>query len=32
LLIDPESRPRQVLLPISLVARGSTGTAPDRAA
>jgi DNA-binding LacI/PurR family transcriptional regulator len=28
LLIDSESRPRQVLLPISLVARGSTGTAP----
>ena len=28
LLIDPESRPRQVLLPISFVARGSTGPRP----
>jgi DNA-binding LacI/PurR family transcriptional regulator len=28
LLIDPESRPRQVLLPISFVARGTTGPAP----
>ncbi|HET8916072.1 MAG TPA: LacI family transcriptional regulator, partial [Propionibacteriaceae bacterium] len=28
LLIDPESSPRQVLLPISLVARSSTGPAP----
>jgi DNA-binding LacI/PurR family transcriptional regulator len=28
LLIDPESRPRQVLLPISLVRRGTTGPAP----
>ena len=28
LLIDPESRPRQVLLPISLVPRGTTGAAP----
>lgn len=28
LLIDPESRPRQVLLPISLVTRGTTGPAP----
>jgi DNA-binding LacI/PurR family transcriptional regulator len=28
LLIDPQSSPRQVLLPISLVARASTGPAP----
>ena len=28
LLIDPESTPRQVLLPIRLVPRGSTGSAP----
>jgi DNA-binding LacI/PurR family transcriptional regulator len=28
LLIDPQSSPRQVLLPISLVARSSTGPAP----
>ncbi len=28
LLIDPESAPRQVLLPISLVPRGTTGHAP----
>jgi DNA-binding LacI/PurR family transcriptional regulator len=28
LLIDPESRPRQVLLPINLIPRGSTGPAP----
>ena len=28
LLIDPESRPRHVLLPISLVTRGTTGPAP----
>jgi DNA-binding LacI/PurR family transcriptional regulator len=28
LLIDPQSSPRQVLLPISLVPRGSTGPAP----
>jgi DNA-binding LacI/PurR family transcriptional regulator len=28
LLIDPESRPRQVLLPISFVRRGTTGPAP----
>ena len=28
LLIDPESRPRQVLLTISLVRRGTTGPAP----
>lgn len=28
LLIDPESRPRQVLLPISLARRGTTGPAP----
>ena len=28
LLIDPESRPRQVLLPISLVPRATTGPAP----
>ena len=29
LLIDPESRPRQVLLPISLVPRATTGPAPQ---
>jgi DNA-binding LacI/PurR family transcriptional regulator len=29
LLIDPESQPRQVLLPISLVVRGTTGPARD---
>ena len=29
LLIDPESRPRQVLLPISLVPRATTGNAPS---
>jgi DNA-binding LacI/PurR family transcriptional regulator len=29
LLIDPESRPRQVLLPISLVRRATTGPAPQ---
>jgi DNA-binding LacI/PurR family transcriptional regulator len=28
LLIDPESRPRQVLLPIRFVLRGTTGPAP----
>jgi DNA-binding LacI/PurR family transcriptional regulator len=28
LLIDPESQPRQVLLPISLISRGTTGLAP----
>jgi DNA-binding LacI/PurR family transcriptional regulator len=28
LLIDPESTPRQVLLPIRLVPRGTTGSAP----
>jgi DNA-binding LacI/PurR family transcriptional regulator len=28
LLIDPESRPRQVLLPIKLVTRATTGPAP----
>jgi DNA-binding LacI/PurR family transcriptional regulator len=28
LLIDPESRPRQVLLPINLIPRASTGPAP----
>jgi DNA-binding LacI/PurR family transcriptional regulator len=28
LLIDPQSSPRHVLLPISLVARASTGPAP----
>jgi DNA-binding LacI/PurR family transcriptional regulator len=28
LLIDPESRPRQVLLPINLVPRATTGPAP----
>jgi hypothetical protein len=27
LLIDPESQPRQVLLPISLITRGTTGPA-----
>jgi hypothetical protein len=29
LLIDPQSSPRQVLLPIGLVARASTGPAPE---
>jgi DNA-binding LacI/PurR family transcriptional regulator len=29
LLIDPESRPRQVLLPINLVPRATTGPAPQ---
>jgi DNA-binding LacI/PurR family transcriptional regulator len=29
LLIDPQSSPRQVLLPINLVARSSTGPAPE---
>jgi DNA-binding LacI/PurR family transcriptional regulator len=29
LLIDPESRPRQVLLPINLVTRATTGPAPQ---
>jgi DNA-binding LacI/PurR family transcriptional regulator len=29
LLIDPEARPRQVLLPISLVTRATTGPAPS---
>jgi DNA-binding LacI/PurR family transcriptional regulator len=29
LLIDPESRPRQVLLPITLVPRATTGPAPQ---
>jgi DNA-binding LacI/PurR family transcriptional regulator len=28
LLIDPESQPRQVLLPISLITRGTTGPCP----
>ena len=30
LLIDPASQPRQVLLPISLVIRSSTGPTPER--
>jgi ABC-type sugar transport system substrate-binding protein len=29
LLIDPESQPRQVLLPISLITRGTTGPARE---
>ena len=28
LLIDPESRPRQVLLPVNLISRATTGPAP----
>jgi DNA-binding LacI/PurR family transcriptional regulator len=30
LLVDPDSSPRQVLLPIELVTRASTGPAPER--
>jgi DNA-binding LacI/PurR family transcriptional regulator len=29
LLIDPESQPRQVLLPVNLVTRATTGQARD---